>query len=157
MGVQIDNYCTTSFILRDQRAVDYIQRLCELLNDENNLSSGYLIEGYCNMHPRSEENSFIIKTGGYADSGPDLSYTAVHGFDMDSYENEEEQNQFHDSVNLFYEIQKNLKEGTWFFVDGYSWDRAGAYTSVQFYHQDGRTKYVNNFDVKKEILKEMGV
>jgi hypothetical protein len=159
MGVQVDNYFTTSFVLRDQRAVDHIKHLCELLNDEQNLSSGYLSEdAYCDMYSySSEENSFKIKTGGYIDSGPELKYTSVYGFDSDNYENEYEQNEMNDCVYLFQEIKANLKEGTWFFVDGYSWDKGGAYTSVQFYHQDGRSSYVSNFDVKKQILKEMNI
>lgn len=157
MGVQIDNYCTTSFILRDKDSVEYIQKLCELLSEEENLSSGYLSDGYCNMYERSEENSFVIKTGGYADSGPEIKHSVVHGFDSEQYESEEEQDSMNDPVFLFYEVQRHLKEGTWFFVDGYSWDRAGAYTSVQFFHQDGRSKYVSNFDIKKEIMKEMKI
>jgi len=167
MGVQVDNYCTTSFILKDEKAVEYIKKLCELLSDESNLFNGYLSsDAWCDMHSYGKEpNSFYIKTGGYMDSGPELRASVVdrlfgeQGEKEEMEEDEEAIERDHEQgpVNLWDEIQKNLKEGTWFFVDGYSWDRSNAYTSVQFFHQDGRNKYVSNYDIKKKILQDMKI
>ena len=160
MGVQVDNYCTTSFILKDDEAVKYISRLCELMTDEDNLHNGYLSDGYCDLVKYGkEERSFIIKTGGFCDSGPQLRYSAVHpkAETEEDIEDEDESDWEEDSIDLWDEVKANLKEGTWFFIDGYSWDRSGAYTSVQFLHQDGRSEWVTNFDIKKEILKKMNI
>lgn len=169
MGVQVDNYCTTSFVLKDEKAVQYIKKLCELLTDEYNLFNGYLSsDAWCDMHSYGKEpNSFYIKTGGYMDSGPELRASVVDRLFGTSTEEEEldeeqeesirEQDSERDPVSLWDEIQKNLKEGTWFFVDGYSWDRSNTYTSVQFFHQDGRNQYVASYDIKKKILQDMKI
>lgn len=167
MGVQVDNYCTTSFVLKDEKAAEYIEKLCELLSDEYNLHNGYLSsDAWCDMHSYGKEpNSFFIKTGGYMDSGPELRASVVdklfreeeQELSEEEEELEREQDYDKDPVNLWYEIQKNLKEGTWFFVDGYSWDRSNAYTSVQFFHQDGRNEYVDNYQVKKKILEDLKI
>ena len=73
MGVEVGNYCTTSFILKDAESVEYIKKLCNVLTDESNLSSGYLSDdAYCKFVPYGkEENSFIIKAGGFMDAGVD--------------------------------------------------------------------------------------
>jgi hypothetical protein len=161
MGVQVDNYCTTSFILKDDQAVEYISRLCKLVENESNLTSGYLSDGYCSfIRYGKEERSFIIKTGGFCDSGPQLRYSAVYPKPESEEELEDEDEsdwEDEDSIDLFEEVRANLKEGTWFFVDGYSWDKSGAYTSVQFLHQNGKSEWVTNFDIKKEILKKMNI
>ncbi len=169
MGVQVDNYCTTSFVLKDEKAAQYIKKLCELLTDEYNLFNGYLSsDAWCDMHSYGKEpNSFYIKTGGYMDSGPELRASVVDRLFGASTEEEEldeeqeesirEQDSERDPISLWDEIQKNLKEGTWFFVDGYSWDRSNVYTSVQFFHQDGRNQYVASYDIKKKILKDMKI
>ena len=169
MGVQVDNYCTTSFVLKDEKAVQYIQKLCELLTDESNLYNGYLSsDAWCSMQQYGKEpNSFIIKTGGYMDSGPELRASVIDRLFGEETEKEElseeeeelemEQDHERDPVSLWDEIQKNLKEGTWFFVDGYSWDRSNAYTSIHFLHQDGRRKYVASYDIKKKILQDMKI
>jgi len=155
MGVQVDNYCTTSFILKDEESVKYIKRLCDLLMQERNLQTGYLSdEAYCKMVDYRADNSYIIKTGGYMDSAPELRWSAVHGPEGEELD---EADWERDPVSLWDEIQKHLKEGSWFFVDGYSWDRSHAFTSVSFYHQDGRTKYVSDYEIKKQIIKEMKV
>jgi hypothetical protein len=169
MGVQVDNYCTTSFVLKDEKAVEYIQKLCELLTDDYNLHSGYLSsDAWCDMHPYGKEpNSFFIKTGGYMDSGPELRASVVNNLFREETEEEElseeeeelerEQDYECDPVNLWDEIRKNLKEGTWFFVDNYSWDKINAFTSVHFFHQDGRTEYIDNYQVKKKILEDLKI
>jgi vacuolar-type H+-ATPase subunit I/STV1 len=169
MGVQVDNYCTTSFVLKDEKAVEYIKKLCELLSDESNLYTGYLSsDAWCDMHSYGKEpHSFYIKTGGYMDSGPELRASAIdrlYGEATEEEEIDEEQEELareedndRDPISLWDEIQKNLKEGTWFFVDGYSWDRSNVYTSVQFFHQDGRNEYVASYDIKKKILKDMKI
>jgi hypothetical protein len=160
MSVQIDNFFTNSFILKDEESVKYIKRLCKLLMEEDNLTSGYLSSSvYCNMFTRSsfEDNSFVISMGGFIDGGPYLLHSSVHGFDSDKYSKVEEQNEDKDPIYIFEEIQKNLKQGTWFFVDEYSWDKTKAETAVRFFHQDGRTKMISNYDIKKLILKEMRI
>lgn len=160
MGVQIDNFFTNSFILKDEESVKYIKRLCELLMEEDNLTCGHLSSSaYCHMFPRSsgEEYSFVISMGGFADGGPYLQHSSVHGFRLDKYSNVDEQNEDCGPIYIFEEIQKNLKEGTWFFVDEYSWDKVKAETAVRFFHQDGRAKMISSYDIKKLILKEMGI
>ena len=47
MGVSSSDYRTSKFTLKDQEAVDHIKHLVELLEDEENLYSGYYFdEGY---------------------------------------------------------------------------------------------------------------
>jgi len=160
MGVEVGNYCTTSFILKDAESVKYIKKLCDLLTDETNLSSGYLSDdAYCQLDAYSkEENSFIIKAGGFMDSGVDIRYSALHdrqGTEEDEVDEDYEEE--HDPINLWDEVQKHLKEGAWFFVDEYSYGRSYATTSVSFYHQNGKTEYESSFNIKKHILKKMGI
>lgn len=163
MGVQVDNYCTTSFILKDAASVEYIKKFCKLLEVSKNLSSGYLsLEAYCDLTPYGkEENSFIIKTGGYMDSSPSLRASVLQAPEEEDDAEEEDDEDIdyeeEDSIYLFTEVQKHLKEGSWFFVNQYGWARSVAYISVEFYHQDGRADCVSDFDIRKEILKKMGI
>ncbi len=160
MGVEVGNYCTTSFILKDEESVKYIQKLCDLLTDETNLSSGYLSDdAYCKLDAYSkEENSFIIKAGGFMDSGVDIRYSSVHnrqGTEEDEVDEDyEEEN---DPINLWDEVQKHLKKDTWFFVDEYSYGRSYVATSVSFYHENGNTEYESNYNIKKRILNKMRI
>ena len=107
MGVQVDNYCTTSFILKDEEAVKYIRRLCKLLEDGESLHMGYLSqEAYCDLTECGKEsNCFIIKTGGYMDSYPELRWSAVHGPEDEELD---EADFDKDPISLWDEIQKNL-------------------------------------------------
>ena len=158
MGVEVGNYCTTSFILKDAESVKYIKKLCDLLTDETNLSSGYLSDdAYCKfISYGKEEHSFIIKAGGFMDSGVDIRYSALHDRQR-TEEDEVDYEEEHDPINLWDEIQKHLKEDTWFFVDEFSWGRSYTTTSVSFYHQNGKTEYESSFNIKKHILKKMGI
>lgn len=156
MAAQIDNYCTTPFILKDQQSVEYINKLCKLLCNKENLYEGDLSQdSFCIMVPYGKEpNSFYIKTNGYIDSGPELRCSSVwneHQL-ISNTNNLDEQ-----PINLWIEIQKNLKDETWFFIDGYAWDNTSVHTFVQFFHQDGRTEFFSNYDIKKKILKDMNI
>jgi len=160
MGVEVGNYCTTSFILKDAESVEYIQKLCDLLTDETNLSCGYLSDdAYCKfISYGKEEHSFIIKAGGFMDSGVDIRYSALHDRQRtEEDEVDEDYEEEHDPINLWDEIQKHLKEDAWFFVDEFSWGRSYTTTSVSFYHQNGKTEYESNYNIKKHILKKMGI
>jgi len=154
MGVQVDNYCTTSFILKDEEAVKYIKRLCDLLTEEGALYTGYLSsDAWCDLKEYGKQpNCFIVNTGGYMDSYPELRWSAVHGPEDEEFDESDFEK---DPISLWDEIQKNLKEDSWFFVDGYGWDRSRVFTSVQLYHQDGRRQYVSDYDIKKKILQDM--
>jgi hypothetical protein len=160
MGVEVSNYCTTSFILKDDESVEYIKKFCKLLTDESNLGGGYLSDdAYCDIHPYSkEERSFIIKAGGFMDASPELLASALSRQEGEEPE-EVDEDEFYDEdrINLWFEIQKHLKEDTWFFVDEYSWGRSYATTSVSFYHQNGKTQYLSNYEIKKDMLKKMGI
>jgi hypothetical protein len=158
MGVEVGNYCTTSFILKDAESVEYIKKLCDLLTDEANLSSGYLSDdAYCDLVSYGkEENSFFIKAGGFMDAGVDIRYSALHDR-QGTEEDEVDEDEDYESINLWEEIQKHLKEDAWFFVDEFSWGRSYATTSVSFYHQNGKTEYESNYNIKKHILKKMGI
>jgi len=156
MGVEVGNYCTTSFILKDAESVEYIKKLCDLLTDETNLSCGYLSDdAYCKfISYGKEENSFFIKAGGFMDGSVDIRLSALD--DRQGTEEEQlDENEDEESINLWSEVQKHLKEGAWFFVDEYSWGRSYATTSVSFYHQNGKTEYVSDYNIKKDILKKM--
>lgn len=150
MSVQTDTFCTTSFILKDKEAVNYIENFCKLLMNEANLHSGYLSDdAYCYMIKyKDEENSFIINTSGYVDGGPELSVSVLG-----------QQSEETDSAPLYLwdEIQKNLKKDTWFFVNSYSWDKFGFSLGVQFFHQDGRRDFVGDYGIKKKILDNMNI
>ena len=114
MSVQIDNFFTNSFILKNEESVKYIKRLCELLMEEDSLTCGHLSSSaYCHMFPRSsgEEYSFVISMGGFVDGGPYLQHSSVRGFCLDRYSNPVEQNEDCEPIYIFEEIQKNLKEG----------------------------------------------
>ena len=166
MGVEVGNYCTTSFILKDAESVKYIEKLCNLITNESSLSSGYLSsDAYCDLvRYGKEENSFIIKAGGFMDSGVDIRYSALYNsdgtereeVDEEQYEDEDYE-ETQDPINLWYEVQKHLKEGAWFFVDEYSYGRSYATTSVTFYHQNGKIDSMSDYEIKKNILKKMGI
>ena len=162
MSVRVDNFHVPSFILKDAEAVEYIQRFCSLLRDSSNLHTGYLSDtSYCALQSLKADFSFCLRTGGYIDAGPELRHYAVHGFDFNNYASVEEQDNKNDPLDLFFEIQRLSQENTWFFIDGVSWDEGGdnneTYTYVDFYHQDGRTRSISNFEIKRNFLKELKI
>jgi hypothetical protein len=101
------------------------------------------------MYETGDDLTFKIRTGGYADSSPELRRSAV-------YEGEDD---YEDPVDLFSEIQSNLKEGTYFTSMCCESDKSGMYfyTYMYLHHADGRNEYMSSNDVKNELLKKMGL
>ncbi len=148
MGVSASDYRTSKFTLKDQDAVDHIQHLVELLKDEENHYGGYYFDDhFIDMYETGDEFTFKIRTGGYADSSPELRRNAVYETDEDDYDDE--------PVDLFSEIQSNLKEGTYFTSMCCENDKSGMYFFMNLYHADGRSEYMSSSDVERELLKKM--
>ena len=150
MGVSVSDYRTSKFTLKDQDAVNHIKHLVDLLKDEDNHYGGYYFDDhYIEMFERGDDDlTFEITTGGYADSSPEIRYSAVYETDEDDGE---------DPIDLFREIQANLKEGTYFTSMCSEHDKSGMYFYTYLYHADGRTEYMNSHDVMDELLKRMGI
>jgi len=149
MGVSSSDYTTSKFTLRDQEAVDHIQRLVELLRDEENHYGGYYFDNhYIDMYESGGDLTFKIQTGGYADSSPELLRSAV---------DETEEEDYGDPVSLFEEIQRNLKEGTYYAVMCSESDKSGLYYYTHLFHADGRTEFMSSHNVEDLLLKKMGI
>ena len=153
MGVSSSDYRTSEFTLKDQEAVDHIKHLVELLEDEENLYSGYYFDDhFIDMYETGGDFTFKIRTGGYADSSPELRYSAIHGLTEDDEEYCDD-----DPVDLFTEIQKHLKEGTHFTSRCCENDKSGMYFYMYLYHADGRREFMNSNDMEDVLLKKMAI
>ncbi len=152
MNVEVSNYCTTSFILKNQESVEYIEKLCKLFEDESNLLSGFLQpDASCKLYPYGKEkHSFILKANGFIDSGLDLRSSILSEKENEGQEEEK-------PINLLDQIQKHIKDDTWFFVDEYSCANSYVATYVSFYHQNQKIQHISNYEIKKDILKKMGI
>ena len=150
MGVSSSDYRTSEFTLKDQDAVDHIKHLVELLEDEDNHYGGYYFDDhFIDMYETgSEDFTFKIRTGGYADSSPELRRSAV-------YEGEDEYDD--DPIDLFTEIQNNLKEGTHYTSRCCENDKSGMYFYMYLYHADGRREFMSSNDMEDVLLKKMGI
>lgn len=166
MSVSVDRFTTSKFILKDDEAVAHIKKLVDLLQDEENLSMGYTFkEDYYASLYEYGNRTFKFVSGGYADSGPELRYSVVYGsransdenFDDEELEDELEEDLNNDPVCIFSEIQKNLQDNTWFFVENHCIEKSYLTSYVALYHQDGRTKYKHSHDSKLEILKSLNI
>ena len=154
MGVSSSDYRTSEFTLKDQDAVDHIKHLVELLEDEDNHYGGYYFDDhFIDMYETgSEDFTFKIRTGGYADSSAELRHSAVYGVTEDDEEYCDDE-----PVNLFDEIQKNLKEGTYFTSMCSEHDKSGMYFYMYLYHADGRREFMSSNDMEDILLKRMGI
>ena len=145
MSVTVDRYTTSKFILKDENAVEHIKMLVDLLQDESNLSMGYVFkEEYYAKLISYGNNTYKFQADGYADSGPELRYSAVYGSSED--EEDEDGDIYYDPISIFDEIQKNIKEETWFFVENHSVEKTYFSSYITFYHQDGRTLGKSSYD-----------
>jgi len=158
MSVLADRYTTSKFILKDDESEKYIKDLVNLLQDESNLSSGYTFKDYYAKLINYGDKIYKFTAGGYADSGPELKYSAIHKSDNNLNQNDEDEN-FDEvnSISLFDEIQKNIAKDTWFFVENHCIDHSYFSSYVSFYHQDGRVASRYSDESKKEILKSMKI
>ena len=154
MGVSVSDYKTSKFTLKNQEAVDYIKRLVDLLQDEDNHYGGYYFDDhYIDMYETGDDDfTFKIATGGYADSSVELRYSAVHGLTEDDEEYCDDE-----PVDLFTEIQNNLKEGTYFTSRCCENDKSGMYFFMYLYHADGKREFMSSNDVEDVLLKKMGI
>ena len=87
-----------------------------------------------------------------AGSSPELRYSAIHGLTEDDEEYRDD-----DPVDLFSEIQNNLKEGTHFTSRCCENDKGGMYFYMYLYHADGRREFMNSNDMEDVLLKKMGI
>jgi hypothetical protein len=152
MSVSVDNFSTSKFTLRTQEEADHVKKLVELLKDESNLYGGYLSgDCYANIFENGDL-TFQIDTGGYCDGGPDIkrsvAYPAGEGDETEYYDD--------DYVNLWSEIQDRLVEGTYFIVFRHTIDSGLAF-GMSIYKSDGSCYHRNEYDTRKELLKEAGI
>jgi len=153
MSCSIDRFATTKFILRDDAAVNYIKNLVALMQDENNLFNGYQMSDFSAELIQCGERTFKFVADGFADSGPELRHSSVYSepitFDAEYSDDNES------PVFLFYEIQKNLAEGVWFFVENHTSEKSLLSSSISLYHQDGRVEGTSSYESKKSILTKL--
>lgn len=159
MSVTVDRYTTSKFILKDDAAVEHIKKIVSLLS-KGYLHSGYLSsDNYIDLYEYGDR-TFKFIGHGFCDSGPEVRASALEEseeeeeYDDDSEEEEEEDEDYYDEdpISLFDEIQKNLVEGTWFFVENHAVEKSYFSSYVAFYHQNGKTDYRHSYDLKKKIL-----
>ena len=159
MSVTVDDYTTSKFILKDDAAVAYIQRLVDLLQDESALSSGYLSsDAYIDLIDYGDR-AFKFVGRGFMDSGPELRYSAVNKVEEESEEGDEDEDyeDDYDPIYLFSEIQANLAEGGWFFVENHASEKSYFSSRISLYHQNGKAEYSDSYEIKKEMLKKLGI
>jgi hypothetical protein len=155
MSVTVDRYTTSKFILKDDAAVEYINKIVDLLAEEGNLQSGYLAsDAYIKLYEYGDR-TFKFVGDGFCDSGPEIRASALNE-EASEEESEEEDEDYYeeDPISLFDEIQKNLAEGTWFFVENHAVEKSYFSSHIAFYHQNGKTDYRHSYDLKKQILED---
>jgi hypothetical protein len=151
MSVTVDRYTTSKFILKDDAAVEHIKKIADLIAKEGNLHSGYLSnDAYIKLHDLGNR-TFKFIGDGFCDSGPEIRASALN---EESPDEEEEDSYDEDPISLFDEIQSNLAEGTWFFVENHSVEKSFFSSYIAFYHQNGKTDYRHSYDLKKKILED---
>jgi len=158
MSTSVERYTTSKLILRDDEAVNHIKMLVGLLEEESNLHSGHFSSSFYIelMHYGDRAYKFIID--GLLDSGPELKLSAVYpGLEADNQSSSGEDEESGEMVDLFLEIQKNLAEDSWFFVENHSVEKNFFSSSIFFYHQDGRKESVHSHDIKKSILRKLEI
>ena len=158
MSTSIERYTTSKLILKDDEAVSHIKRLMELLEEESNLHSGSFSSNFHIklMHYGDKAYKFIVD--GLLNSGPELKLSAVYpGLESDGQPSSGEDEESGKMVDLFLEIQKNLAEDSWFFVENHSVEETFFSSSIFFYHQDGRKESVHSHDIKKSILNKLEI
>ena len=159
MSVTVDRYTTSKFILKDDAAVDHIKKIVDLLAAGESLQSGYLSsDSYISLYEYGDR-TFKFVGHGFCDSGPEIRASALSESDEedeDSDESEEEEEDYYeeDPVSLFEEIQRNLAEGTWFFVENHAVEKSYFSSHIAFYHQNGKTDYRHSYDLKRKILED---
>jgi hypothetical protein len=154
MPVSVDRYSTSKFILKDDEAVGHIKSLVRLLQHESNLSSGFLMEESYAKLLQCGDRTFKFMAGGYANSNLELRYSSIHNMKNEILEDDDPD---YNSVSLFSEIQKNLQEGAWFFVENHSIEDYDLSSYIAIYHQDGRVVYRSSYDSKIDILKSINL
>jgi hypothetical protein len=152
MSCSIDRFATTKFILKDDAAVNYIKSLVHLMQDENNLFNGYQTNNFSAELTQCGERTFKFVADGFADSGPELRHSSVYNSETTDAEYSDDNES---PVFLFYEIQKNLAEGVWFFVENHTSEKSLLSSSVSLYHQDGRVEGTSSYESKKSILTKL--
>jgi len=161
MSVQVDRYTTSKFILKDDAAVEYIKKIVDIISD-GNISSGYLSDdAYIKLYEYGDR-TFKFIGDGFCDSGPEIRPSALREseevFDEEEEEESEEDDEWgEDPIQLFDEIQANLAEGTWFFVESHGVEKSYFSSYIAFYHQNGKTDYHYSFDAKRQILQKHGI
>jgi hypothetical protein len=152
MSCSIDRFTTTKFILKDDAAVNYIKSLVHLMQDENNLFNGYQANNFSAELTQCGERTFKFIADGFADSGPELRHSSVYNSETTDAEYSDDNES---PVFLFCEIQKNLAEGVWFFVENHTSEKSLLSSSVSLYHQDGRVEGTSSYESKKSILTKL--
>lgn len=163
MSVTVDRYTTSKFILKDDAAVEHIKKIVDLLAAGEGLQCGYLSDDSFIKLYEYGNRTFKFVGDGFCDSGPEINASALikSGKDSDedsseeeSEEEDEEDSYDEDPISLFDEIQSNLVEGTWFFVENHSVEKSFFSSYIAFYHQNGKTDYRHSYDLKKKILED---
>ena len=160
MSVQVDRYTTSKFILKDDAAVEHIKKIVEIISS-GNLSCGYLSDdAYIKLYEYGDR-TFRFIGDGFCDSGPEIRPSALpselYEYDKDVEESEDEEEEDYydeDPIQLFDEIQANLAEGTWFFVESHGVEKSYFSSYVALYHQNGKTDYRHSHDLKRQILQD---
>lgn len=158
MSVSVDRYTTSKFILKDDAAVEHIKRLVGLMRDESNLSSGYLrSDSYIELYEYGDR-AFKFVGDGFMDSSPELRYYAVKGWDGERTEDEKyNDDENYEPISFFSEIQENLAEDGWFFVENHTAEKSYFSSQISLYHQNGKSDYSCSYEIKKEMLKKLSI
>lgn len=156
MSVQVDRYTTSKFILKDDAAVEHIKKIVDIISS-GNVSCGYLSnDAYIKLYEYGDR-TFKFIGDGFCDSGPEIRPSALSESDEDDEESEDEEDEDYydeDPIQLFEEIQANLVEGTWFFVESHGVEKSYFSSYIALYHQNGKVDYRHSYDIKKKILED---
>lgn len=153
MTVSIDRYSTSKFILKDDKAVEYIKFLVELTNDNSNLVTGKLNKEIgCSKLIHYKDRAYQYFGDGFINSSPELKNNSILSSKDLKIDDKIDEDDYDNGISLFVEIQKNLEVDGWFFVDNHTISETTLSNSILFYHQDGRVFYYDSYGIKKDLI-----
>ena len=157
MSVSVYQFTTSRFFLKNKKAVQYIQDLVNLINNSSNLvdNGGVYPEEYYIELVGGHNYGYILHGGDFMEVTYVLKHTAVYGFQKDVYENDEIQNEMNEGIDIFYEIQSNLKKNEYFFKETLTRDKYDYTYSILLYHENGQIIAKYSDDIKNDLTNEI--
>jgi len=153
MSVSIYQFTTSKFIL-NINSIEYITNLVDLIRDPKNLcdnGGNYPEDYYIDLVERNK-NNFVLHGGDFKEVNYLLKHSAVHGYLDEEYIDEEMQNEMNEGIDIFREIQNNLKKNEYFFNDSLMKNKYEIRYSITLYHENGQIFTKTSNEIKNEMI-----